>query len=168
MTYKIGIDVGGTFTDLVAVDEDTGRFITAKAPSTPEDQSSGLMEAVAATGIAGKDITSIIHGCTVAINAVLTRTGVKTGLLTTDGFRDVLVMGRGQRPSSAQFDPRWRRSISDSMQPLVPRYLRRTVSERVDCDGRVFIPLNTEDAERELAFLSKCGIEALAIFLLNS
>ena len=168
MTYKIGIDVGGTFTDLVAVDECTGRFVTIKAPSTPEDQSSGLMEAVAATGIEGKDITSIIHGCTVTINAVLTRTGVKTGLLTTDGFRDVLVMGRGQRPSSAQFDPRWRRSFSDSMQPLIPRYLRRTVSERVDCDGRVFIPLNTEDVGRELAFLDKCGVEALAICLFNS
>ncbi len=168
MTYKIGIDVGGTFTDLVAVDEDTGRLITAKAPTTPEDQSSGLMDAVSATGIAGKDVTSIIHGCTVAINAVLTRTGVKTGLLTTEGFRDVLVMGRGQRPSVAQFDPRWRRSFSDSMSPLAPRYLRRTVSERVDCDGRVFIPLDTEEAARELSFLRKCGVEALAICLLNS
>ena len=168
MPYRVGVDVGGTFTDSVFIDEETGEIRTMKVPTTPQDQSLGFLESLLRSGINPAATVSLVHGCTVALNAILTRSGAKTGLITTDGYREVLVMGRGQRPSIAQFDPQWRRSFADGMKPLVPRYLRRTVKERTGSEGKELVPLDLEQVEREVRFLERCGVQAIAICFLNS
>jgi N-methylhydantoinase A len=108
------------------------------------------------------------HASTAGINAVITRRLPKVAFLTTAGFRDILVKGRLWRPLDAQTDPAWRRSFGDSARPLIPRYLRRGVVERILADGRVMTDLDEDDARHQLAVLKRCGIEGLAICLLNS
>lgn len=167
MTYRIGVDIGGTFTDCVVVDEDTGAVRSVKVPTTPDDQSVGFMNAIDEAGFPIEEVSLILHGCTVGINAVLTRTGSKIGYLTTKGFRDVPAMGRGQRPSLDQFNPYWHRAFGDAETPFVPRYLRRGVSERIDRDGRVVVPLDTDELRREVEFLVSQGAEAVAVCFVN-
>src|SRR5258708_32610299 len=94
---RVGIDIGGTFTDLVAVVE--GELVTAKVPSTPHDQSEGAMRALAVSGLEPKQVEALAHGMTVATNALLERRGARTALVTTEGMRDVLEIGRQNRPS---------------------------------------------------------------------
>jgi N-methylhydantoinase A len=150
---QIGVDVGGTFTDLVAVSD--GRIVTAKVPSTPRDQSDGVLAAIATTGIelAGSDFR---HGTTVATNALLERRGARTALVTTEGFRDVIEIGRQNRPSLYDL-------TADRPPPLVPRELRFTVRERVGPAG-VLEPLDEAAARDALARLG--GVEAVAVCLL--
>jgi len=139
--WRIGIDVGGTFTDLAAVDE-TGRVVIAKCASTPRDQSEGLMEGLGllavecGTDLAGllKSTERIVHGTTVATNALLERKGAKVGLLTTGGHRDVIEMREGLK------DDRYNVRMPPPV-PLVPRARRLGVRERVAADGRVTVPL---------------------------
>jgi len=168
VAMHIGVDVGGTFTDAVLWDEETGEIKSSKVSTTPENQSIGFIECLKLLNLNIKAVESIIHGCTVAVNAIITRTGSKTGLLTTDGFRDVMDFGRAWRPVAEQFNVRWTRSFADNAIPFIPRYLRRVVRERIDYSGKVCIPLDEEQAIKEIEILKKCNVESIAICLLNS
>ena len=168
MKFKIGIDVGGTFTDLFLWSE-AGEVRTFKTLSTPEDPSVGFMNGL--TQIAesfGIDletlasrITTIVHGTTVTTNATLTRNGAKTGLLTTKGVRDALEMRRGIR--ERQYDNRYQ-----NVEPLVPRYLRCGVDERLDAQGQVVRPLDADDVKEALDLFKAEGVEAVAVCFMNS
>ena len=153
MAYKIGIDVGGTFTDFLLTQDDGTSFIY-KTLSTPKDPSiatiRGIEEMAADRGMATQDflrqVSTIVHGTTVTTNATLTYRGAKTGLLTTEGFRDALEMRRGIREE--QYNNRY-----ENARPVVERYLRRPVKERVDYIGTVLAPLDEESVRAEVAFL---------------
>ena len=127
-TARVGVDVGGTFTDVVVVDG--GRMWVAKVPSTPADQSAGVMAALAKVPVAPGDAEVISHGTTVATNALLERRGARTALLTTDGFAILIEIGRQARPSLYDLS-------LQALAPLVPRELRFTVRERVGPDGEL-------------------------------
>jgi N-methylhydantoinase A len=156
----VGVDVGGTFTDLVLMDQDTGEVRIAKVPTTPENQAFGVLNAVAAAGIALKEVASISHGTTTTTNAILERKIARCGLITTRGFRDVLELGRRTRPNPY--------GLLGHFEPLIPRELRYEVSERMDAAGNVLVPLD-EDAVRHAAeALVAAGCEALVIHFLHS
>jgi N-methylhydantoinase A len=168
MEYKIGIDVGGTFTDFLLTSKD-GSSEIYKVLSTPDDPSIGLMEGLAEMAKARsislkefiKDVETIVHGTTVTTNAVLTRRGAKTGLLTTQGLRDALEMRRGIREE--QYNNRY-----TNVEPLVPRCLRFPVEERLDYKGDIVTPLNEEDVFNAAKLFKKENIEAVAICFMNS
>jgi N-methylhydantoinase A len=166
--YRIGIDVGGTFTDLVAVD-DAGRVAVAKAGSTPRDPSEGLIEGLRmlATdlGIGLGELLArterIVHGTTVATNALLERKGARVGLLTTEGHRDVIEMREGLK------DDRYNLRVPPPV-PLVPRALRLGVRERMAFDGVVRTALDRRSLARALATLERAGVEAVAVCYLHA
>jgi N-methylhydantoinase A len=165
---KVGIDVGGTFTDFLVADE-AGDVQVGKVLSTPEDPSIGLLRGLEEmAGERGQSlaefaggISTIVHGTTVTTNVVLTRTGAKTGLLTTEGTRDALEMRRGIREE--QYNNRY-----TNVPPLVPRSLRRPVRGRLDYVGREIEPLSVEDVERAVDLLKKEGVAAVAVCFMNS
>ncbi|MCS7464230.1 hydantoinase/oxoprolinase family protein [Paenibacillus doosanensis] len=165
MSYRLGVDTGGTFTDIALIHEQTGEVHVAKVPSTPHDPSeaviNGVREIVSQTGIDVKNISFFIHGSTVATNALLERKGAKTALLTTKGFRDVLEIGRQSRPKLYDFKAR-------KKVPFVSRDLRIEVSERIKANGEVLEPLDPEEI-REIAHrLKREGVQSVAICLINS
>jgi N-methylhydantoinase A len=153
---RLGVDVGGTFTDLVALVD--GELVTAKVPSTPADQSEGAMRAVEAAGLSTGDVAAFAHGMTVATNALLERRGVRTALVTTEGFRDVLEIARQNRPSLYDLE-------EDRPPALVPRELRFTVRERMGPDGEIE-PLDAGSVDRAVAGLREAEVEAVAVCLL--
>jgi len=165
---RIGIDVGGTFTDLVAVDE-AGRSTLAKAASTPSDPSIGVLDGLMrlaemlSTDLAGlfKQTDRIVHGTTVATNALLERKGAKVGLLTTDGHRDVIEMREGLK------EDRYNLRMP-APEPLVPRALRLGVKERIRADGKVGTPLDRKSLDRAVAQLKKEGVESVAVCYLHA
>ena len=165
-SYRLGVDIGGTFTDLVMVDEETGEMRESKAFTTPEDFSKGFAAVIEGALPDLKMVSTVVHGSTVGVNAVVTRSGGKVGIITTYGFRDRIEMGNAWRPVESQYDPKWVRPIVK--RPLVPRYLRRTVNERVVWDGSVFIPLDKQELMKEARFLVEQGVEAIVICFLNS
>jgi len=128
MAWQIGVDVGGTFTDLFALDAEHGVFRVAKVPSTPEDQSVGFIAGLAVLETDLAAVAALVHGTTVATNAVLERKGARCGLITTAGFRDVLELGRRTRPNPY--------GMTGSFEALIPRDLRAEVPERIDAAGR--------------------------------
>lgn len=154
--FRLGVDVGGTFTDLVALGG--GDAVTAKVPSTPRDQSVGVMNAVEAAGIEAGAVAALAHGMTVATNALLERRGARTALVTTEGFRDVLEIARQNRPSLYDL-------TKDRPPPLVPRELRFTVRERMGPEGEIE-PLDEESLKEAVAAVSEAGVEAVAVCLL--
>jgi N-methylhydantoinase A len=168
MTYRIGIDVGGTFTDLVAVDDD-GRVTLAKAASTPADPSIGVMDGVArladALGLEPGRLLAetqrIVHGTTVATNALLERKGARVGLLTTEGHRDVIEMREGLK------DDRYNLRMPPPV-PLVPRARRLGVRERVRADGRVSTSLDRRSLQTAIERLRRDEVEAVAVCYLHS
>lgn len=168
MRYTIGVDVGGTFTDVVGVDEE-GREFLAKAPSTPGDQSEGVLDGLAnlaaAIGLTLAELlettTRIVHGTTVATNALLERRGAKTAMLTTEGHRDVIAMREGLKP--ARYDLRLPQPPA-----LVPRQLRLPVRERLRADGSVEIPLDAASLEAAIVRLREAEVESVAICFLHS
>ena len=172
MSYRVGADVGGTFTDLVAVDEG-GQVLVVKTPTTPEDQSIGVSEAVTKAGIDLGDVDFFSHGTTVGVNAVIENKGAKVAVITTKGFRDALELRRGQRvidnPDdmyNLQMD--LPQDYVGGFDPLVRRPLRYEVPERLDYQGNVLIPLD-EDAVREVAAgLRDQGVEAVVVCYLFS
>src|ERR1700722_6816784 len=165
---KIGIDVGGTFTDLVAVDE-TGRSTLAKVASTPEDPSVGVMAGLERLGeLLGmpreallSQTERIVHGTTVATNALLEHKGAKVGLLTTEGHRDVIEMREGLK------DDRYNLRMPPPEQ-LVPRALRFGVAERMRADGRIETPLDRNSLNAAIAELKHAGVEAVAVCYLHA
>ena len=128
--WRLAVDIGGTFTDLVAVERETGETLTAKVPSTPPDFVSGVSEALRRVDLG--EIAQFRHATTIGTNAIIERAGARTGLITTRGFRDVLLAGRANKPDL--YDSDW-----DPPPPLVPRRLIVTVRERLDYAGRVVI-----------------------------
>ena len=160
--YRVGVDVGGTFTDLVAYGADGGLH-SAKVPSLPGEQWRGVLDALASLGIESASIRAFVHGTTIATNALLERKGATSGLVTTEGFRDLLEIGKGRRLVGGLFDPEWRRPA-----PLVPRNRRLEVPERIAADGSVVRPLDGFDFDALAARLRDKGVEAVAVALLNS
>ena len=158
---RIGVDIGGTFTDLVILDETTGELRNFKGLSTPHDFAQGVLDLVARTGVEPERISFIAHGTTVGINAVLQRAGPPTGIVTTAGFEDVLELRRSAR--THVLDP-----FMEKPWMFVPRRRRVGVMERVLADGSVATPLDPESALAALAYLVGEGVESIAICLLNA
>lgn len=158
---RIGIDVGGTFTDVVVLDEVTGVARAFKASTNYDQPADGIMEAFDAAGVDGDEISHVKLGTTLGLNAILTRRGAPTGLITTAGFRDVLEIRRTHR--DRLFDLR-----EEVPAPLVPRRWRKEVVERVDADGHVVTPLNEESVREAWRELRAEGVEAVAISFLFS
>ena len=157
---RLGVDVGGTFTDLLLVDPDSAAMRIAKVPSTPADQSDGFMAGLAALGEAAGGFETVVHGTTVGTNAVLERKGVRCALITTQGFRDTLELGRRTRPNP------W--GMFGSFDPIVPRERRFEVAERIDASGTVVTPLD-EDAVREAVEAARAtGAEALIVHFIHA
>jgi N-methylhydantoinase A len=160
MTQIVGVDVGGTFTDLVLFDTETESVKISKVPSTPENQSFGVMSALDSVGVSLESLDALIHGTTVTTNALLERKVSRVGLITTRGFRDVLELGRRTRPKPY--------GMTGSFECIIPRELRLEVGERVDCDGEVVEELNEEDVLAAVKQLLESGAEALVIHFLHS
>ncbi|HEV8308026.1 MAG TPA: hydantoinase/oxoprolinase family protein, partial [Methylomirabilota bacterium] len=165
MGYRLGIDVGGTFTDLALLHEESGRLVVGKVPSVPADPSEGILTGItgilADAGVAPGEIAYLAHGTTVSTNTLLQRRGARTGLVTTRGFRDLLEIARQRRPSL--YDLHVRKPAA-----LVPRELRLEVGERVMADGTVRVPLDPAEVDGVLMRLAGEGLEALAICFLYS
>ncbi len=164
--FRVGVDIGGTFTDLVAFDERAGGLTSAKVPSTPERPADGVVEAFGRfLEVTGPDeIVLIMHATTVATNAILGQTGLelpKTALVTTLGFKDVLEIGRQKRPELYNL-------FAEKPRPLIPRKYRYEVEERIDSNGREITPLNLEAVREITAELREETIDAVAIGLLSS
>ena len=158
---RLATDIGGTFTDLVHLDESTGALTVAKSLSTPRDLTRGVLDSIRQARLDAAAVTSFVHGGTTVINAITERKGVKTALVTTEGFRDVLEIARGNRPDL--YNLRYRKET-----PFVPRRLRFEVRERVDARGRVRVKLHLEDLDRVVAVCRTEGVEAVAIQFLHS
>jgi N-methylhydantoinase A/oxoprolinase/acetone carboxylase beta subunit len=158
---RVGVDIGGTFTDLLALDESTGAVIVAKVPTTPSDQSAGFVGALDAANLLSETFTDIVHGSTVAINALIERRTPCVGVLCTGGHRDTLDLRRLWREQL--FGNWWRRPDS-----LVPRQLRREVVERVLADGTISTPLDEESVRAACEDLASLGVESVAISFLHS
>ena len=164
-TYRLGCDIGGTFTDFVLVDDETGAFQTNKCLTSPADPSEAVEQGLRQLQDQAPDfigrVSEFIHGTTLVINAIIERKGACTGLITTRGFRDVLELGREIRYDAydifAEYPP-----------PLIPRNLRTEVDERIASDGRVIRELDLEDVRDRLTQLQTAGVESVAVCLINS
>ena len=161
MALRIGIDIGGTFTDLVALDEATGSVVDTKALSTPQDLLQGILRCVDQAGARLDDCRLAIHGTTLGINALLEHKGARTGLVTTEGFRDVLEIGRGN--FLRMYDVLYRRPT-----PLVPRGRRLEVGERVTARGEILAPLDEAAVRAAARQLAADGVESVAVCFLFS
>ena len=168
MSYRLGVDVGGTFTDLLLINEDTGATHTAKVPSTPEDSSIGVLNGIARicdeSGVNPADVTRVMHGTTVATNAVLTGRGAKVGLVTTSGYEDTLQVARSFCPGGLGG---W---VSFVKKPLLaPLELTIGAHERIGADGEIVSGLDEEQLRKDLKTLHATGeVEALTICFINA
>jgi len=156
----VGVDVGGTFTDLLQLDQTTGAVRIAKVPSTPDNQAHGVLDALAAAGCELAALDLIVHGTTTTTNAVLERKLSRTGLITTRGFRDVLELGRRTRPQPY--------GMTGHFEPIVPRDLRLEVAERMDAAGRVVIPLDEAEVRAAARVLLERGCESVVVHFLHA
>src|SRR5689334_3855350 len=157
-----GIDVGGTFTDLLLTETDAAgaRVMLAKIPTTVANQAIGVIAAIEATGLKPGDLDLIIHGTTTTTNAVLERKVAKVGLITTEGFRDTLELGRRTRPRAY--------GLFGTFDPLIPRELRLEVAERMSARGEVLTPLDEEQVKAATRRLIAEGCESVVIHFLHS
>lgn len=165
MSWRPGVDVGGTFTDFVAVDSRTGKTISFKVPSTPADPAAAVMEGVRELAdlhaVPAPDIAYFVHGTTLGVNTLITRSGARTGLLTTRGFGDVLEMARLRLPDPGNFSV-------DKPRPLVPRNQVVEIDERMMTDGSILRPLDIPAAMSQVERLVAAGVDAIAVCLLHS
>ncbi len=157
---SVGVDVGGTFTDLLLLDRGAGRWRTAKVPSTPADQAVGFTDGIAALGVSPADLREVLHGTTVATNALLERRGARVGVIATAGFRDLLELGRRTRPHAY--------GLTGSFEALAERQDRLDVPERVTALGEVITPLDETAVERAAIRLRDAGCEAVVIHFLHA
>ena len=160
MTRIAGIDVGGTFTDLIFVDDETGEVRLAKVPTTVENQAFGVIAALDAAQVDASTLHAIVHGTTTTTNAMLERRTARVGLITTRGFRDVLELGRRTRPTPY--------GLKGRFTPLIERSLRLEVDERVDAQGEVVVPLDESQVEAAARQLLRDGAESVVIHFLHS
>jgi N-methylhydantoinase A len=156
----IGIDVGGTFTDVFALDEASGACTVGKVPTTRHDPAQGVLDGIRAVAADLAAVSTVVHGTTVGTNALIERTGGATGLITTAGFRDVLEMRRRDRPQT------W--GLWGRFEPVVPRDRRLEVSERTLADGSIRAGVNVAEVKASAEYLLKAGAEAVAIVFINS
>ena len=159
-SLTVGIDVGGTFTDLLAIDAASGEVKLAKVPTTVDNQAIGFMAALAAAGADPATLQAIVHGTTTTTNALLERKIARVGLITTRGFRDVLELGRRTRPQPY--------GLRGSFKPMIDREVRLEVSERMDADGKVLVPLDEAAVAEAANKLLAAGCEAVVIHFLHS
>jgi N-methylhydantoinase A len=164
---RVSIDVGGTFTDAVLVDEKKGSFLYTKTPTTHHDLAQGVLNAIEEilrmAHASMKDIDYIIHGTTIGTNAIVEAKGARVGLITTAGFEDVLEIRRVARPKEAAFD-----FGADNPPPLVPRHLRKGVTERINKDGRILVPLDENSVLNVIENFRGQKVEAVVVALLFS
>jgi N-methylhydantoinase A len=163
--YRVGVDVGGTFTDLILMDEASGEFVAAKTPSHPSEPQraivAGLRELLDRQGVAVGEVSSLINGTTIGLNTLIQRSGAPTGLLVTGGFRDVLELRRVRLPGAPSF-------YAERPRPLVPRRHVREVRERTLANGHVFRPLDAAEAVAASGELRAAGVTSLAICFLHA
>jgi N-methylhydantoinase A len=157
---RVATDIGGTFTDLVFVTPD-GEVVTGKSHTTPAQFEKGVMDVITASNIKPSDFESFVHGTTIVINAITERKGARAALLTSEGFRDVLEIGRGNRPDFFNLEYR-------KPKPIVPRYLRREVRGRINYKGIETVPLDLDGLPSILDDFQAEGVEAVAICFINS
>jgi len=157
---RVATDIGGTFTDLVYVTPE-GEVVTGKSHTTPAQFEQGVMDVISAHDIKPSDFASFVHGTTIVINAITEKKGAKVGLLTTEGFRDIIEIGRGNRPDFFNLEYR-------KPEPFVPRYLRREVRERINYQGVETTPLDLDGLPAILDDFRAEGVEAVAISFINS
>jgi N-methylhydantoinase A len=160
-TISVAVDIGGTFTDLVAFDETNGRVLQAKSLTTPQELSQGVWDCLEKAGIPPHEAQNLVHGSTVAINIAIEQKGARTALVVTKGTRDVYKIGRQNRPDAYDFG--FRRPV-----PLTPRALTFEVSERLDAAGKILSPLATAEVEAIAAQLQGTGVEAVAVCFLHA
>ena len=158
---RIGVDIGGTFTDLVTFDSTTGELSMSKSFTTPADRTDGVLEVLVEGGVALAHVSQFVHGTTTATNAVVERKGGRVGLISTEGFRDTLEIMRINR--ERHYDLQWASPV-----PLVPRHLRFEATERVDYRGRIVTPLDTEALAATVAEMRAAAVESIAVCLLFS
>ncbi|MBW1738839.1 MAG: hydantoinase/oxoprolinase family protein, partial [Deltaproteobacteria bacterium] len=163
--YRLGCDIGGTFTDFVLLNDETGEMRINKCLTTPSDPSDAVEQGIReleekTPDIVGK-LDEVIHGTTLVINSIIERKGAKTGLITTRGFRDVLELGREIR--YAPYD-----IFAEFPKPLVPRRFRLEVDERIRSDGTVIKALDPGEARKIVTQLLEIGVESISVCLLNS
>ena len=158
---RIGVDIGGTFTDLVTFDSTTGGLSMSKSFTTPADRTDGVMEVLVGDGVALEEVAQFVHGTTTATNAVVERKGGRVGLISTAGFRDTLEIMRINR--ERHYDLQWASPV-----PLVPRRLRFEATERIDYRGRVVTPLDTEALAATVAEMRAAAVESIAVCFLFS
>jgi N-methylhydantoinase A len=161
MSYAIAVDIGGTFTDLVAFDHETQKVIYSKSPTTYDNLVEGILDCFHKAKIKPADASLVNHGTTLVINSLIQRKGAKTALVTSKGFRDILEIARGNRPDP--FDLHYQRD-----EPLIPRELRLEVPERMGSKGEVVTPLDTPALEKLAGEIKKLGAESVAVFFMNS
>jgi len=167
MGYRLGVDVGGTFTDLLLFDTATGAFWRHKTPSTPHDSSEGILNGVTAicadAGVAANQIDYFLHGTTVATNAVLEGKGAKVGLVTTEGYRDIMQIARSFVPGGLAAWIIWPKP-----QPLAALENTVTVKGRMNAEGKEVRPLDEADVRTQLGYLKGQGVEAITVSLINA
>ncbi len=167
MGYRLGVDVGGTFTDLLLFNEDSGAFWRHKTPSTPHDSSEGILNGVdaicAEAGVTAKDIEYLLHGTTVATNAVLEGKGARVGLVTTEGYRHIMQIARSYVPGGLASWIIWPKP-----QPLAALEDTVTVKGRMDADGKELRPFDEASARSALTILKAQGVEAITVSLINA
>ena len=163
--YRLGCDIGGTFTDFVLINDETGEMIISKCLTTPKDPSEAVEQGIRelekkTPGFIGR-LEEVIHGTTLIINSIIERKGARTGLVTTNGFRDVLELAREIR--YAPYD-----IFAEFPEPLIPRHFRLEVDERIRSDGSILKPLDPEEAKEVISKLIHMGVESIAVCLINS
>jgi N-methylhydantoinase A len=159
--HRVAIDIGGTFTDLAAVDEETGSLVVSKASTTPGRLDDGVMSALERSGVPPASVGVLVHGTTVVINAITERRGAATALVTTQGFRDVLEIGRANRPDL--YNLSYAKPV-----PFVPRRLRFEVTERMSYKGTALTPLDEGSLERLAGAIRSAGVRAVAVCFLHA
>ncbi len=158
---RLAVDTGGTFTDIVYIDDDTMKIMVDKVSTTPRDLGQGVLEAIRKIKVNMSEVMLFIHGTTAGLNTIAQRTGARVGLITTGGFTDILEMTRSSRKEIYNY--LWKKP-----QPLVPRYLRRGVSERTSYVGEILESLDEEETKEIIEKLKEDGVESIAVCLLHS
>src|SRR5919108_4297192 len=161
MSYAVAVDIGGTFTDLVAYDHATHKVIYTKSPTTYDNLVEGILDCFRKAKVQPAEASLVNHGTTLVINSLIQRTGAKAALVTSKGFRDILEIARGNRPDP--FDLHYQRD-----EPLIPRELRLEVRERTGSKGEVVTPLDMAALEKLAHEIATLGVESVAIFFMNS
>ena len=165
---RLGVDVGGTFTDLIFVDDESGKIEIHKLPTTPDDPSIGTVDGIerlsAAVGVTPAELDQVFHGTTIATNIVIEHNGARVGMLTTEGYRDILHIARHKKPLnfSNYQDLPWQAF------PLARRRDRLTVPERITAEGDILVPLDEERAREQVRRLRERGVDSVAVCFLFS